>query len=193
MLPFDRHLDSAERAIEIINTVSDAGSSPELGAALRELLEGWGEADAESLIEELDEFVAVCHELRRLCAIVDRDQAAHELNRLLAVHSAPPRLEREAGWDWHLHFDEPGTGWTRWFAATSTFALAARFASSDRVPWGICADPTCGLAFLDRGRRQAQQYCSTRCATRVRVRRHRASVGTGGAVADRTPSRVGRG
>ncbi|WP_331770776.1 CGNR zinc finger domain-containing protein [Embleya sp. NBC_00888] len=41
--------------------------------------------------------------------------------------------------------------------------------------WGQCAAPECADYFIDTGRRSPQRYCTTRCATRVRVATHRAN------------------
>ncbi|MGI9598557.1 MAG: CGNR zinc finger domain-containing protein [Acidimicrobiales bacterium] len=169
-------IDAAARAVDIVNLVVGSRSGPdELGSSLRAALGRWGEQLDSSFDDEIDEFVALCHRLRAVLELADRDRAAEALNELLAVHTARPRLVREPGWDWHLHFDDPRAGWTSWFGSAGAFALAERLATTGgRLPWGICAEPECTNAFLDNGRRQPQRHCSPRCATRSRVRRHRA-------------------
>ncbi len=81
---------------------------------------------------------------------------------------------RHEGWDWHLHVDTgEDAPWADWLAASAALELATMLAGADGVPWGEC-DAGCGRVFVHDGRGGERRYCSTTCATRERVRRHRA-------------------
>ena len=184
---------AAQRAVDLVNALpptqrSGADDDRLALGAVSDVLQRWGETIDDELAGELDALRAVVADLARLLSIDDVEDAAAGLNERLRLHAGPPRLEREPGWEWHLHVDPPGASWSRWLAASSAMGLAALFAGSHRVPWGRCPEPGCGRFFLDRGRSTAQRYCSTACATRARVRRHRGDVrpDATGAASDRS-------
>jgi hypothetical protein len=157
--------DAARRAVDVVNAAPG-----DLAGVLR----AHGETDLTGLDAETAELAAVVAELRAVLHLSDRDQAAAALNALLARHGAVPQLVRHEGWDWHVHVDRIDDTWTNWLGSSGAMALALRLAARPGVPWGICADDACGRAFLDDGHGGARRHCSTRCATRQRVRRHRA-------------------
>ena len=55
--------------------------------------------------------------------------------------------------------------------------LSVALALADRVPIGICADPTCGRPFFIEDKRQ--RFCSRACGSRVRFRRFMNKQGAG--------------
>jgi hypothetical protein len=122
--------------------------------------------------------VARCESvIGRLGAVMrmdDVDEAAAALNVLLAGWCSPPRLVRHEGWPWHLHFDRRDDDtWNRWIGASGAFALAASLSGRATVPWGRCAAVDCDRAFVHDDRGGVRRFCSPRCASRTRVRRHR--------------------
>lgn len=171
---------AAARAIALVN------AAPAEYAAV---LADHGETNLRGLDDELGEVAAVVAELRGVLGIDDRDQAARRLNQLLAYHGAVPQLVRHEGWDWHLHVDRVDDTWANWLSSSAALALAARLAARTGVPWGICAADGCGRAFLDDGHGGSRRYCSPTCATRQRVRNHRAARKTGSVRSSR-PDRV---
>ena len=137
------------------------------------VLEAHGEQDVALSRREVGELAAVCRRLRAILVTTSRDDAATRLNALLAEFAGPPRLVRHEGWDWHLHVDrDDDAPWAAWLAASAALDLATRLAASDDVPWGECG-AGCGRVFVHDGRGGERRYCSSTCATRERVRRHR--------------------
>jgi predicted RNA-binding Zn ribbon-like protein len=188
-----------ERAVALVN-LDDRSA-----ASIATVLEACGERDVALTAADARAVAAVCDRLRAVFATTDRDAAAVALNDLLAAHAGPPRLVRHASWDWHVHVDRSDDApWDEWLAASAALALATRLVVADGVPWGTCAADGCGKVFVHDGRGGARHWCSTTCATRERVRRHRAvrrdpperagSGGQGAAVSGRTrPGRRARG
>jgi|SRR5829696_17137 len=157
--------DAAQRAVDVVNA-----APRDMATVLR----AHGETDLAGLDSEAEGLASVVVSLRAVLTTTDRDQAAGALNVLLARHGAVPQLVRHEGWDWHVHVDRVDDSWSNWLASSSAMALALRLASRPGVPWGVCADEACGRAFLDDGHGGGRRHCSARCATRQRVRRHRA-------------------
>jgi len=159
-----------ERAVALVNLGDPTATS------MAAVLESWGEHDVVLGPEDVAAIVAVLGDLRALFATIDRDAAADRLNDLLAAHAGPPRLVRHEGWTWHLHLDRADDApWHEWLASSAALALATRLVAADGgVPWGICAADGCAAAFVHDGRGGARRWCSTTCASRERVRRHRA-------------------
>ncbi|MFD0555534.1 putative stress-induced transcription regulator [Stackebrandtia endophytica] len=102
------------------------------------------------------------------------DIAATALNGVLRRSGAQPRLSNHDGHFWHLHVDREGSDWGDWLAASGALALAQLLSQRGRIAWGSCAATECGRFFLDTGPGSARRYCSSACATRARVREHRA-------------------
>ncbi len=158
------------RAVALVDLVHRGGAD---APAMRALLEAHGEHDVALTRREAGELADVCRRLRAILVSTSRDDAAAGLNALLAEFAGPPRLVRHEGWDWHLHVDRGDDApWAAWLAASAALDLAARLAASDEVPWGECG-AACGRVFVHDGRGGERRYCSSTCATRERVRRHR--------------------
>jgi hypothetical protein len=159
-----------DRAVALVN-LDDRSA-----ASTAAVLESFGETDVALVADEVVAIGAVLDRLRDVFAAPDRDIAAGLLNALLAENAGPPRLVRHEGWTWHLHVDRADDApWSEWLASSAALALATRLAASDGVPWGVCAADSCSNAFVHDGRGGERRWCSTTCASRERVRRHRAS------------------
>ncbi|MDR7279053.1 CGNR zinc finger domain-containing protein [Catenuloplanes atrovinosus] len=115
--------------------------------------------------------------LRTWLGVVDAPDfttRADRLNALLAGSSAHPRLTNHAGDGWHVHYrgsDLP-LGWL--LRALISVGTALHLAGRGMHRLGRCAEPTCAAPFADVSRTGRQRYCSTTCANRDAVRRHRA-------------------
>ncbi|MFF5212782.1 CGNR zinc finger domain-containing protein [Streptosporangium sp. NPDC000396] len=146
--------------------------------SVSEVLHAYGEqpGDLGLTAEDVTAMRAVADRLREVFAAADVDEAAGLLNRLLAGVARPPRLTTHGGQAaWHLHVDgHDDAPWAEWFLASSAMALAVLLTDNQRVPGGICAAPGCGRPFVDSAGGSPQRFCSSRCATRVRVAGHRA-------------------
>ncbi|MFI6144194.1 CGNR zinc finger domain-containing protein [Streptomyces sp. NPDC051109] len=120
------------------------------------------------------ELRAAALQMGALLAETDEERAAGALNALFAQYAAPPRLSRHDGHPWHLHVDRgEQAGWGEWFLASGALALSRLLTEYGRIAWGACAAEGCGRFFLGTGPGSARRYCSTSCATRVRVAAHR--------------------
>lgn len=175
-LPKSASLAGVERAIELVGVLDSLpvdADRQQIACAVAVVLERWSDEVDDGLEEQIDEVVAVVHEIGRLIEIADTAKAAEAINEWLASVASPPRLVHEPGWGWHLHADPVGADWARWLAASSALAFAVVLADYARPVWGRCAATGCRQPFVDRGRSSAQQYCTPTCATRERVRRHR--------------------
>ena len=166
--------DVLTRTIELINVQrpSRVGGGP---LTFADVLRRHGERLDPPIPErELDRCAAVLRELGAVFRLTEVDEAAAAVNVLLERYCAPPRLMQHDGWPWHLHVDrgddEP---WHRWIGASGSFALATRLGGRRTVPWGVCNASGCDQVFVHDDRGDPRRHCSTRCATRVRVARHR--------------------
>lgn len=157
---------AAERAIAMVNAPIDEAAA---------VLSAHGETDLTGLDDERAALDLAISELRGVLELTDRDEAAAGLNDLMARHASAPRLERHDGWDWHLHVERDDR-WAPWLVASAALDLALRLASRGALPWGVCDGHDCANVFIDQGRGGRRRYCSTRCATRERVRKHRSGV-----------------
>ena len=171
---------AARRAAALVDAV-EAGGRRDLAPAIVEVLESFGERDVRLGPDEVDGIVAMCGRLRAVFVAADRDAAAAMLNELLARYAAAPRLVRHEGWDWHVHVDRADDApWDEWLASSAALALATLLTGSPGLPWGECASAGCRRVYVHDGRGDPRRYCSATCATRERVRRHRAATNPAG-------------
>jgi hypothetical protein len=175
-LPTRRLGAAAERAVELIATVEalppDAGGQ-EVAEALGAVLRQWDDLIDERFVEQIDEFAAAVGEIARIFDVDDANDAAVIINEWLATSASTPRLVDEPGWGWHFHLERDGADWPTWLLASTAHSFAVALVDHGHPVWGRCRATDCGRPYLDRGRRQPQRFCSTTCATRERVRRHR--------------------
>ena len=127
--------------------------------------------------EEAREFAAVARALRTVFETVagDRlDEAASEVNALLARTGARPRLDRHDDEPWHLHFhgadDSLVTGW----AAGCATGLAVVLGSDLHGRLGVCTAGRCDRVYVDTSRNGTRRFCSTTCQNRVKTAAFRA-------------------
>lgn len=165
---------AARRAAELVAALDRDEPSP---AEVRAVLAAHGEPPtSEPTGSDLARLRAPARELREVFAATDTGQAAAALNGILRRHAHRPRLTSHDHTTWHLHVDShDDADWVEWFATSSALALAILLAERQEPPGGLCAAPGCGRPFVPSGSGGARRYCSARCATRVRVARHRAT------------------
>jgi hypothetical protein len=114
--------------------------------------------------------------IERWCEIVDaadEEQRAEMVNRLMAEGAAYPRMTNHDG-HWHLHFRDDGMPVHRVLQAWVSVGTALHLTGRGITRLGRCAADDCATIFADTSRTGRQRYCSTRCANRDAVRRHRA-------------------
>lgn len=121
-----------------------------------------------------DELVIALDTLRAVFTIQNAEIAAKRLNALLKTSTEHSTLTQLSDDRWALRPNIPADASAAEAIKTlGAFALAEWFAERGRCAWGICAASDCERVFIDEGRRQPQQYCSTTCSTRTRVSAHR--------------------
>jgi predicted RNA-binding Zn ribbon-like protein len=114
--------------------------------------------------------------IERWCEIVDsadEEQRAEMVNRLMAEGAAYPRMTNHDG-HWHLHFRDEGMPLNRVIQAWVSVGTALHLTGRGINRLGRCAAGDCTAIYADTSRTGRQRYCSTRCANRDAVRRHRA-------------------
>ncbi len=99
------------------------------------------------------------------------DRVAH-LNALLAETAAKPYISTHDGRRPHLHFaaeTAPTADRVRAFTAAGLAHVLCE--APDRL--GRCDRAGCGTVYIDTSRNGRRRYCTTRCANRLQVARHR--------------------
>jgi len=102
------------------------------------------------------------------------DQAADQVNELLSLTGARPRLDRHDGEPWHLHFhgatESLITGW----AAGCVAGLAVVLGSDLHGRLGVCTADRCDRVYVDTSRNGTRRFCSTACQNRIKAAAFRA-------------------
>jgi predicted RNA-binding Zn ribbon-like protein len=106
--------------------------------------------------------------LRTVFEAASPDEAAEEVNRLLAENAATPRVSTHGGSP-HLHFEPSGTKFVKWLAVTAAMGLATVLVDQGVERFGICVSKTCGDVFIDTSRNRSRRHCSATCSTRENV------------------------
>ncbi|MCB0999407.1 MAG: CGNR zinc finger domain-containing protein [Acidimicrobiales bacterium] len=163
-----------QRVVELVDAVERTTDRIDQRSAVIGVFERWNDGPDAALDARFDRVIAAIARLSQIFDDIDADRSAALINGWFNDVAATPRLVREPVWGWHIHVDPPDADWSTWLLASSALGFAALLAERDHVPWGRCDDDGCRRPYLDRGRRTAQRYCSPTCASRARVRRHRA-------------------
>lgn len=102
------------------------------------------------------------------------DQAAEQVNGLLAATGARPMLESHDDEPWHLHFhgatDSLTTGWM----AGCAVGLAVVLGSELYGRLGMCTAEHCDRVYVDTSKNGTRRFCSTACQSRVKAAAFRA-------------------
>jgi predicted RNA-binding Zn ribbon-like protein len=97
------------------------------------------------------------------------DQAAEQVNGLLAQTGARPMLDKHDDDPWHLHFhgaeDSLVTGWS----AGCATGLAVVLGSDLHGRLGICTADRCDRVYVDTSKNGTRRFCSTACQNRVKA------------------------
>ena len=173
-------------AVRLVNvlTPGDAHGRPysppaagDLPAAVAGALQPGGKSRRAITEDETAEFGMVAGALRAVFEAVATghlDEAAREVNALLALTGARPQLDRHDGEPWHLHFhgssDSLVTGW----AAGCATGLAVVLGSDLYGRLGVCTAERCDRVFVDTSRNGTRRFCSAACQSRVKAAAFRA-------------------
>ncbi len=166
--------DYADRAVALANT-----ALPDLTAArrlLRDQVSEWYARRATAA--DLGVLEEVRGELRRVFADAagGRGRAAVDrLNRLLTAWPVTPRISGHDDERWHLHVTGPkAPDAAAEYVTSACYGLALALTEHGVDHLGVCADTSCGNAFLERNGGRPRRWCSDRCATRAHVAAYRA-------------------
>ncbi|MBF0817776.1 CGNR zinc finger domain-containing protein [Microbacterium paludicola] len=106
----------------------------------------------------------------------DPDRRALLLNAQMAEATAYPRMTNHDGEGWHLHYRDDYQGLAHVIRAVVTVGTALHLVTRGMHRLARCAASDCDRVVVDVTRNGRQRYCSTRCANRAAVQRHRARV-----------------
>jgi predicted RNA-binding Zn ribbon-like protein len=102
------------------------------------------------------------------------DQAAAQVNTLLAATGARPMLDQHDGEPWHLHFhaaiDSLTTGWE----AGCATGLAVVLGSDLHGRLGVCDADRCDRVYVDTSKNGTRRFCSPACQNRIKAATFRA-------------------
>ena len=182
---FNSHTDVVVRvAVELVNLLTpgeergrqyDPPEADQRTAAVGAMLRAAGGREASW--EEAAELCFVAAELSGVFEAVAAgsvDDAASQVNAMLARTGARPALERHDGQSWHLHFHAADNTLPNGWAAGCATGLAVVLGGDlcDRL--GVCTAPRCDRVYVDTSRNGTRRYCSTSCQNRVKTAAFRA-------------------
>lgn len=184
---FSSHIDAVVTvAVRLVNALTPGEAHgraylPPDGAALAALAADalrFGRADTRDVtFDEAAELGDFAWALRLVFADVAAgriDQAARQVNGLLAETGARPLLDKHDDEPWHLHFhgatDSLTTGW---MAGCAT-GLAIVLGSDLYGRLGVCTAERCDRVYVDTSKNGTRRFCSTACQNRVKAAAFRA-------------------
>ncbi|WP_314149706.1 CGNR zinc finger domain-containing protein [uncultured Leifsonia sp.] len=165
--------DALDFAVVLCNTVPGASRSGEDELATPEQLvqlltanhySGRVDGDAAELREVHD----TRDRLRRAWAL-PRDDAALEVNAMLADAHALPYLMRHGGSDWHLHATAQDAPLAERIRVEIALALVDVIRSDETGRLRVCAADDCTGLLLDLSRNGSKRFCSVRCGNRMNM------------------------
>lgn len=122
--------------------------------------------DLDEVRQMLEEWITVVD------AATERERA-DRLNALIAAHAGCPRLTDHDGTGWHIHFREEAATLGRMVSVLIPVGTAFHLSGRGMHRLGRCRAEDCARVYADITRNGQQRYCSTTCANRDAVRRHR--------------------
>ncbi|MFF7451437.1 MULTISPECIES: CGNR zinc finger domain-containing protein [unclassified Streptomyces] len=161
--------DAVNLAVDLVNhRPSSAGDLTDRCRAAGLTVEGPATAeDLERTWELLDAW-------EKVVDADDEGERADLVNRMLAAAAAYPRMTNHVGSGWHLHYRDEGQPLGGVLSSLVAVGTALHLSGRGMHRLSRCAVPECTTVFADTSRTGRQRYCSTRCANRDAVRRHRA-------------------
>jgi predicted RNA-binding Zn ribbon-like protein len=117
--------------------------------------------------------------LRRVW-LLDRDEAALAVNRILRAAKALPYLVRHDHWDWHLHATVPEAPLAERIRVEAAMALIEVIRMNELGRLRVCEADDCLGLVLDLSRSGSKRFCSVRCGNRMNMiafRERRAGAG----------------
>lgn len=102
------------------------------------------------------------------------DQAAGQVNSLLAATGARPMLDKHDDEPWHLHFHGASDSLTTGWMAGCATGLAVVLGSDLYGRLGVCTAERCDRVYVDTSKNGTRRFCSTACQNRVKAAAFRA-------------------
>ena len=104
--------------------------------------------------------------LRRVWSL-HRDDAALEINAMLADANAMPYLTRHDHFDWHIHATSNDAPLAERIRVEAALALADVIRSDETSRMRVCEADDCTGLLLDLSRNGSKRFCSVRCGNRM--------------------------
>lgn len=105
----------------------------------------------------------------RLLWSLGRDDAALQVNSMLAEAHAQPYLTRHDGSDWHMHATEPEAPLGERMRVEFALALMDVIRMDEMQRLRICEADDCTGLIIDLSRNGSKRFCSARCGSRVNM------------------------
>jgi predicted RNA-binding Zn ribbon-like protein len=165
--------ETLEFTVELANTAAGASKGgadelatiEQLGAFVRQQ-QFSGRIDGDEA--ELAEVRATRDRLRRVWTL-DRDEAAAEVNAMLAEARALPYLLRHDGTDWHLHATQQDAPLAERIRVEVALALVDVIRGRESGRLRECGADDCSGILVDLSRNGSKRYCSVRCGNRMNM------------------------
>jgi predicted RNA-binding Zn ribbon-like protein len=184
---FNSHIDAVVTvAVRLVNALTPGEAHgriylPPEGAALAALATEalrFGRADTRDVTPaeaaELGDFAWALRLVFADIAAGRLDQAAEQVNGLLAATGARPRLDKHDDEPWHLHFHGGSESLTTGWMAGCATGLAVVLGSDLAGRLGVCTAERCDRAYVDISKNGTRRFCSTACQSRVKAAAFRA-------------------
>ena len=107
--------------------------------------------------------------LLRQVWLLDRDEAALAVNRILRDAKALPYLIRHDHWDWHLHATVPEAPLAERIRVEAAMALIEVIRMNELGRLRVCEADDCAGLVLDLSRSGSKRFCSVRCGNRMNM------------------------
>ncbi len=172
---FDRYVDAgAFAAVDLVNVLRDPATELRIDL-LRAILAIDPPSVAQLHKKHIAGFKGLAETLDATFTHVsdgDLDQAANNLNALLAAHPAHPHLSKDDG-RWRLHHHPTDTGLVPMWSSICAENLARIVAAGDSGRLGTCQASGCRRVFLDESKNASRRFCSVTCNNRARTAAYR--------------------
>ncbi|WP_199432091.1 CGNR zinc finger domain-containing protein [Qaidamihabitans albus] len=157
---------AARVAVALVN------AGPARAAEMLTLLRGEGMSLTRLSAAQAGEIASWAERLRPVFADSPVGERVDLVNTLLADSTCRPYISRHDGKPAHLHYAGEHDDAVRRVQAYTAGGLA-HVLCEDPGRLGSCARKGCRVVYVDVSRNGRRRFCSTRCATRVHVARHR--------------------
>ena len=105
----------------------------------------------------------------------DTAATVRQINAIIGRVGTSPQLTDHDGYDWHIHFFQPGSPLAEQLAAECGIALAYVVATGELDRLRVCEAPDCDRVLVDLSRNRCRRYCDSRtCGNRMHVAAYRA-------------------